>query len=366
MGARKNKLPVVLTVEEREYLESLARRRKTQQALALRAKIVLQCAEGKSHLDIAEHLNTSNVTVGKWRKRFVARRLDGLYDEPRPGQPRKITDADVERIVVTTLEEKPKNATHWSTRSMAKAVGLNQTAIRRVWKAFGLQPHREETFKLSEDPLFIDKVRDVVGLYMNPPERALVLCVDEKSQCQALDRSQPLLPMQPGQPERKTHDYYRHGTTSLFAALDIATGKVIGKCQRRHRHQEFLKFLRYLDKNLDVEPGTEIHIVMDNYATHKTEAVKRWFQRRPHYHVHFTPTSASWLNQVERFFAEITNKRLRRGVFKSLRGLENAIRDYLDEHNQNAKPFRWIATADAILRRVANAASKKRINDSGH
>ena len=367
MGARKNKLPVVLTVEEREYLESLARRRKTQQALALRAKIVLQCAEGKSHLDIAEHLNTSNVTVGKWRKRFVARRLDGLYDEPRPGQPRKITDADVERIVVTTLEEKPKNATHWSTRSMAKAVGLNQTAIRRVWKAFGLQPHREETFKLSEDPLFIDKVRDVVGLYMNPPERALVLCVDEKSQCQALDRSQPLLPMQPGQPERKTHDYYRHGTTSLFAALDIATGKVIGKCQRRHRHQEFLKFLRYLDKNLDVEPGTEIHIVMDNYATHKTEAVKRWFQRRPHYHVHFTPTSASWLNQVERFFAEITNKRLRRGVFKSLRALENAIRDYLDEHNQNAKPFRWIATADAILRRVANAASKiKRINDSGH
>lgn len=367
MGARKNKLPVVLTEEEREYLESLARRRKTHQALALRAKIVLQCAEGKSHLDIADHLNTSNVTVGKWRKRFVARRLDGLYDAPRPGQPRKITDADVERIVVTTLEEKPKNATHWSTRSMAKAVGLNQTAIRRVWKAFGLQPHREETFKLSEDPLFIDKVRDVVGLYMNPPERALVLCVDEKSQCQALDRSQPLLPMQPGQPERKTHDYYRHGTTSLFAALDIATGKVIGKCQRRHRHQEFLKFLRYLDKNLDVEPGTEIHIVMDNYATHKTEAVKRWFQRHPHYHVHFTPTSASWLNQVERFFAEITNKRLRRGVFKSLRAMEKAIRDYLEEHNQNAKPFRWIATADAILQRVANAASKiKRINDSGH
>ena len=367
MGARKNKLPVVLTEEERDQLESLARRRKTHQALALRAKIVLRCADGKSHLEIADHLNVSNVTVGKWRKRFVNKRLDGLFDEPRPGQPRKISDADVERVVTKTLEEKPKNATHWSTRSMAKAVGLNATAIQRIWKAFGLQPHREDTFKLSEDPLFIDKVRDVVGLYINPPERALVLCVDEKSQCQALDRSQPLLPMQPGQPERKTHDYYRHGTTSLFAALDVATGKVIGKCQRRHRQKEFLSFLRHLEKNLEVEPGTQIHIVMDNYATHKTESVKRWFQRRPHYHVHFTPTSASWLNQVERFFAEITNKRLRRGVFKSLQALETAIRDYLEEHNENAKPFQWTATADSILQRVANVAMKmKRTNESGH
>lgn len=340
MTKRIYKAELVLTDLERSELEKLARRRKTAQALALRARIVLQCAQGKSHLAIAELLGVSNVTVGKWRRRFVENRLDGLADEPRPGQPRKITDEDVERVIVMTLEQKPKHATHWSTRAMAEAAGL----------------------KISEDPFFIEKVRDVVGLYLNPPERALVLCVDEKSQVQALDRSQPLLPMRPGQAERRTHDYYRHGTTSLFAALDVATGRVIGKCHRRHRQQEFLKFLRHLDQVIEKEPGQQIHLVLDNYGTHKTPAVTRWFARHPEYHVHFTPTSASWLNQVERFFAEITTRRIRRGVFKSLPALEKAIRDYLDEHNQNAKPFQWTADADGILHRVANACERIKAN----
>lgn len=362
MTKRIYKAEVVLTESERSELEKLAQRRKTAQALALRAKIVLQCAQGKSHLAIANMLGVSNVTVGKWRRRFAEKRLDGLMDEPRPGQPRKITDQDVERVIVMTLEQKPANATHWSTRTMAEAVGLNQTAIVRIWKAFGLQPHRQETFKISEDPFFIEKVRDIVGLYLNPPERALVLCVDEKSQVQALDRSQPLLPMRPGQAERRTHDYYRHGTTSLFAALDVATGRVIGKCHRRHRHQEFLKFLRHLDQVVEKKTGQEIHLVMDNYGTHKTPAVTRWFARHPEYHVHFTPTSASWLNQVERFFAEITTRRIRRGVFKSLPALEQAIRSYLDEHNQKPKPFQWTADADGILRRVANACERIKTN----
>ena len=261
-----------------------------------------------------------------------------------------------------TLEQKPENATHWSIRSMAEHSGLNRNAVARIWKAFGLQPHRQKTFKLSEDPLFIDKVRDVVGLYLNPPERAIVLCVDEKSQCQALDRSQPLLPLGPGYPERRTHDYFRHGTTSLFAALNVATGEVIGKCHRRHRQQEFLKFLRHLDQTLQRHSGQQVHIIMDNYATHKTAAVQRWFQRHPEYHIHFTPTSASWLNQVERFFAEITVRRIRRGVFKSLASLERAIRDYLEEHNKQARPFTWTADADNILRRVANVAKSVKTN----
>ena len=362
MTKRIYKAAVVLTDEERVELEALARRRKTAQALAVRSRIVLMCAEGKSHLVIASKLNISNVTVGKWRRRFVENRLGGLHDEPRPGQPRKITDADVERVIVATLEQKPKNATHWTTRSMAEASGLNQTAIVRIWNAFGLQPHRQETFKISEDPQFIDKVRDIVGLYMSPPDHAIVLCVDEKSQCQALDRSQPLLPMAPGQAERRTHDYYRHGTTSLFAALDVATGKVVGKCHRRHRHQEFLKFLKHLDKTVARPEGQEIHLVMDNYATHKTPAVKRWFQRHPEYHVHFTPTSASWLNQVERFFAEITVRRIRRGIFRSVPALESAINDYVEQHNQTAKPFQWTADADNILRRVANVCERIKTN----
>ena len=352
--SRPYKAEITLTADEKDELERLTRRRKTAQALALRARIVLLCARGEKHLAIAKRLGVSNVTVGKWRQRFADERLSGLYDEPRPGKPRSISDEDVERVVVMTLEQKPKNATHWSVRSMAAASGMNRNAIARIWKAFGLQPHREETFKISEDPQFIDKVRDVVGLYMSPPDHAIVLCVDEKSQCQALDRSQPLLPMRPGQAQRRTHDYFRHGTTSLFAALDVASGKVISKCQRRHRHQEFLKFLKHLDQTLEKPDGVEIHLVMDNYATHKTPAVKRWFQRHPEYHVHFTPTSASWLNQVERFFAEITNKQIRRGVFKSLPALERAINDYIAHHNENPRPFHWTADADNILRRVAN------------
>ncbi len=355
---------LVLSKEERGQLERWTRRPKTSQRLALRAKIVLACAEGLTNTEVTEQLGVSMPTVGKWRKRFLQQRLEGLNDEPRPGTPRKIMDEDVERVVTKTLESKPKNATHWSTRSMAKATGLTQNAIWRIWNAFGLKPHRTETFKISEDPLFIEKVRDVVGLYMNPPENALVLCVDEKSQIQALDRTQPLLPMEPWQVERHTHDYARHGTTSLFAALNTRTGEVIGRCHQRHRHQEFLKFLKYIDASIEKRPGMEIHLVMDNYATHKTPSVRRWLNKHPEYVVHFTPTSASWLNMVERFFAEITTRRLRRGVFRSVRALRQAIMDYLDEHNQKPKPFIWTADADLILNRVSNVC--KRINQSGH
>jgi transposase len=266
--------------------------------LALRARIVLHCAERLTHTEVATRLDVARPTVGKWRQRFVRHRLDGLHDEPRSGAPRSITDDHVAKVVTLTLESKPKNATHWSTRSMAERAGRSQTAISRIWRTFGLQPHRESTFKISEDPQFVDKVRDVVGLYTSPPDHAVVLCVDEKSQVQALDRSQPqpLLPLEPGSPERRTHDYYCHGTTSLFAALDLATRAVIGKCLRKHRHQAFLTFLRHLDRTLHKQPGQQIHLVIDNYATHKTPAVRRWFQRYPDYHVHFTPTSASWLN----------------------------------------------------------------------
>ena len=313
---------------------------------------------------VAAKLGVTTQTVGKWRARFIDRRLDGLTDQQRPGAPRKVSDADVEKVVTATLESKPKNATHWSTRGMAEATGLSQSTISRIWRAFGLKPHRTDTFKLSNDPYFIEKVRDVVGLYMDPPERAIVLCVDEKSQVQALDRTQPLLPMQPGQTERRTHDYVRHGTTSLFAALNIATGEVIGRCHRRHRHQEFLKFLNTIDATIPKEPGVEIHLVMDNYGTHKVAAVKRWFLRHPEYRLHFTPTSGSWLNQVERFFAEITQKRIRRGAFRSVQALEQSIKEYLEDHNRNPRPFVWTADADLILSRVK--AICKRTSDSGH
>jgi transposase len=355
---------LVLSDEERDTLERWARRRKTAQALALRCRIVLECAAGRSNTAVADELKVSKPTVGKWRQRFVEQRLDGLLDEPRPGAPRTITDEQVEDVVTRTLETTPANATHWSTRSMAEATGLSQTAIVRIWNAFGLQPHRTKTFKLSKDPQFIDKVRDVVGLYLAPPDRAIVLCVDEKSQCQALDRTQPLLPMICGSPERHTHDYVRHGTTSLYSALNVATGEVIGKCSRRHRAADFLRFMNEVDKTIPEEDGVELHIVMDNASTHKTEQVRRWFARRPRYHIHFTPTGSSWLNQVERFFAEITNKRIRRGAFRSIAALEAAIRNYLDEYNQNPKPFRWTATADLILDKVASVC--KRISNSRH
>jgi transposase len=290
--------------------------------------------------------------------------LSALGDLPRPGQPRQITDAKVEAVVTRTLESRPKNATHWSTRTMAESSGLCQSAIVRIWRAFGLKPHLQENFKLSTDPFFVEKVRDIVGLYLNPPEqtRAVVLCVDEKSQVQALDRSQPVLPMRPGQAERHTHDYYRHGTTSLFAALDVATGKVLGRCHRQHRQQEFVRFLHHIEAN--VPRGLEIHLVLDNYATHKTPKVAAWLKKRPRYHLHFTPTSSSWLNQVERWFAKITEQRIRRGVFKSVDELIAAIDDYIVEHNRKPKPFVWTAGADLILGRIERLC--KRINNSPH
>lgn len=354
---------IVLSEPERSKLQELARRRKTSQAMALRARIVLACAEGLNNGQVTEKLKVCRPTVGKWRRRFCDHRLAGLADAPRPGQPRKITDAKVEQVVTRTLETMPDQATHWSTRSMAKASGLTQNAVLRIWRAFGLKPHLQETFKLSTDPFFVEKVRDVVGLYLNPPERtrAVVLCVDEKSQVQALERTQPLLPMRPGQPERRTHDYQRHGTTSLFAALDVATGKVIGQCHRRHRHTEFLRFLDKIDG--EVPAALEIHLVMDNYATHKTPKVAAWFKKRPRYHLHFTPTSASWLNQVERWFAKITDQRIRRSAFRCVPDLEKAIADYIATNNAAPKPFIWTATADLILDKVKTLCEQ--INQSG-
>jgi transposase len=355
---------LVLSDDERQTLTNWASRPKSTQRLALRARIILACADEPSNKAVAARLGVCAATVGTWRGRFVARRLDGLTDEPRPGTPRTVTDADVERVVTRTLETKPANATHWSTRGMAQATGMSQSAVSRIWRAFGLKPHRADTFKLSADPYFVEKVRDVVGLYLSPPEKAIVLCVDEKPQVQALERTQPALPLAPARTERATHDYTRHGTTSLFAALDVASGVVIGQCHRRHRHQEFLAFLDHVDATLPREAGVSIHVVLDNYGTHKTPAVKRWFLRHPEYHLHFTPTSASWLNQVERFFAAITEDRIRRGVFTSVQQLERAIRDYLAEHNKAPKPFVWTADADSILDRIKRVC--ERTSDSGH
>ena len=338
---------VTLSVDEQRQLESLSQRRKTAQGLARRARIILAAAQGLENKAIVETLGIDANTVGKWRRRFAQRRLDGLYDEPRPGTPRRIGDDDITEVVRRTLEETPQDATHWRLRSMARAVGHAPSTIHRIWRAFGLQPHRSETFKLSSDPLFVDKGRDIVGLYLAPPERALVLCVDEKSQIQALERTQPVVPMRPGQAERRTHDYKRHGTTTLFAALDVATGSVIGQCLPRHRSQEFLSFLRTIESN--VPSDLDLHLVMDNYATHKTEAVRRFLARHPRWHVHFTPTGASWLNQVERFFALLTEKQLRRGVHRSTEELEEAIEHYLATVKADPKAFRWTKSANDIL-----------------
>jgi len=354
--------PLQLTDEEREMLQQWARRPKTAQALAQRSRIILACAGGERNDVAASTARVTRQTVGKWRSRFAEHRLDGLLDEPRPGAPRRITDARVQEVVTRTLESTPRNVTHWSTRSMAKACEMSQSAISRIWRAFALQPHRTETFKLSRDPLFIDKVRDIVGLYMAPPDRALVLCVDEKSQIQALDRMQPILPMRPGQVERRTHDYTRHGTTSLFAALDIKTGHVIGQCHRRHRAIEFRKFLQGIEEA--VPEDLDIHLILDNYGTHKTPLIHRWLAKRPRYYLHFTPTGASWLNLVERWFAALTEKQLRRGTFRSTRQLEMAIQRYLAIHNENLHPFIWTKTADEILASVARFCN--RINESGH
>jgi transposase len=338
---------IVLSSAERTELEALALRRKTAQALAMRARIVLACAQGHQSKDIAVALGVGANTVGKWRRRFAALRLDGLHDDPRSGTPRTIGDARIEALIVQTLESPPANATHWSSRGMAKASGLSVSSVQRIWRAFGLQPHRLETFKLSTDPLFVEKVRDVVGLYMSPPAHAVVLCVDEKSRIQALDRSQPMLPMRPGQAARRSHDYKRHGTTSLFAALDIATGAVIGKCYARHRAKEFRAFLDEIEAN--VPDGLDVHLVMDNYATHKTPLIRNWIAKRPRWHVHLTPTSASWLNQVERFFALITERKIRRGIYRSVAALKADITAFIDAHNTNPKPFRWAKSADQIL-----------------
>jgi len=341
---------LVLEPEEREYLERQVRRRRVARSMSERCRIILRCADGIQSKAVAAELGVHEHTVGKWRRRFLRDRVEGLLDEARPGRPRTIGDDQVAAVIERTLRSTPADATHWSIRSMAGATGFSHTTIRRIWTAFGLQPHRSETFKLSSDPLFVDKVRDIVGLYLSPPNRALVLSVDEKSQIQALDREQPVLPMMPGMPERRTHSYVRHGTTSLFAALDIASGFVIGKCYKRHRAAEFLDFLKQIDRQ--VPPDLDVHIIMDNYATHKTALVRAWLARRPHYHVHFTPTSASWINQVERWFAELTRKQLRRGVHTSTGQLEQDIHAFIERHNENPKPYRWTKSADEILASV--------------
>jgi len=362
MRTGRPKTALVVSAEQREQLESLARRRSTAQALALRARIILACAEGGHNTQVAARLGIFRQTVGRWRTRFIQSGVDGLLDEPRPGAPRKITDAAVEQVVTLTLESKPRDATHWSTRSLAKRAGLSRSSVARIWRAFGLRPHRSESFKLSTDPLLIEKVRDIVGLYLNPPDRAVVLCVDEKPQIQALDRSQPILPLRPGQIERRTHDYVRHGTTSLFAALNVKSGKVIAEHHRRHRGIEFRKFLDTIDQNVPQE--MEAHLILDNYGTHKTPLIQRWLLRHPRFHLHFTPKGASWINQVERFFADLTNKQLRRSAHRSTLELERAIRDYIDIKNRHPKPFVWTKTADEILASIERFC--QRISESGH
>jgi transposase len=356
MRTGRPKQPLILTEEERNRLQSLAHRARSQPLLARRARVVLACGEGLDNKSVARKLHVSLGMVGKWRARFLKARLEGLYDEPRPGAPRTVSDEQVEQVVIETLESTPRGETHWSTRGLAKATGLSRMTISRIWRAFGLQPHRTDTFKLSPDPLLIEKVRDIVGLYMNPPDHALVFCVDEKSQIQALDRTQPLLPMQPGQLERGTHDYKRNGTTSLFAALELKTSRVIGQLRRRHRSVEFRRFLDVIADQ--VPAGLEVHLILDNYGTHKTAIIRTWLAKRPRFHVHFTPTYGSWLNLVERWFAELTNKRIRRGVFPSVKELETAIREYIDVHNEAPKPFVWTKTADQILDSIARYASR--------
>ncbi|MHB8244863.1 MAG: IS630 family transposase [Acidimicrobiales bacterium] len=356
------KAELVLSTEERLVLERLASRRKSAQAMAMRARIVINCAKGDSNRDVAANLEVSEAMVGKWRRRFVEHRLDGLSDDPRPGAPRTITDDQVEAVIVKTLEEKPNDATHWSTRSMAGAMGMSRTTINRIWNAFGLQPHRAESFKLSTDPFFVEKVRDVVGLYLDPPERAVVLCV-EKSQIQALNRFQPILPMMPGTPERRSHDYVRHGTTSLFAALDMATGKVIGSLKQRHRATEFKKFLVQIDQ--EVPQDLDVHLVLDNYATHKTPDIQRWLLRHPRFHLHFTATSGSWLNMVERWFGELTTKKIKRGAHMSVKALEKDIREWIATWNENPRPYVWVKTADQILAALARYCERVSSSASG-
>jgi transposase len=358
-GARGRPIaPLLLDPQERAYLERQVRRHRVARSLSERCRAILRCADGLQSKTVAAELGLHEHTVGKWRRRFLKDRCDGLLDEARPGRPRTIDDDQVAEVIERTLRTTPRDATHWSIRSMAAETGFSHTTIRRMWAAFGLQPHRSQTFKLSSDPLFVDKVRDIVGLYLSPPNRAVVLSVDEKSQIQALDREQPVLPMMPGVPERRTHSYVRHGTTTLFAALDVASGFVIGKCYKRHRAIEFLKFLKEIDAQ--IPERLAVHIVLDNYATHKTPKIKAWLARRPHYHVHFTPTSASWINQIERWFAELTRKQIQRGVHTSVRQLEADIRTFIELHNSNPKPFKWTKSADQILASVKRFCHKTR------
>jgi transposase len=356
MRTGRPRKPLLLTPAEEKQLQSLAHRARSQPMLARRARVILSSAAGISNQEVAKKLRVCPGMVVKWRRRFLKTRLAGLYDEPRPGAPRRVSDEQVEQVIIQTLETTPQGETHWSTRGLAQATGLSRMTISRIWQAFGLQPHRIDTFKLSPDPALIEKVRDIVGLYMNPPDHALVFCVDEKSQIQALDRTQPLLPMRPGQAERRTADYKRHGTTSLFAALELKTSRVIGQLHRRHRSTEFRQFLDLLEAQ--IPPALEVHIIMDNYGTHKTALIRKWFAKRPRFHLHFTPTYGSWLNLVERWFAELTNKRIRRGVFRSVKELEAAISEYIDAHNQAPKPFVWTRTADQILESIARYAQR--------
>lgn len=349
-------MELALTEDERAVLERYVRRGTTAQRLALRAQIVLLCARGLQNQKVAKRLRVSAHTVGKWRGRFAECRLEGLIDEPRPGAPRSISDDDVEAAVVRTLETTPKGATHWSTRDLAKAVGIGKSSVQRIWHAFGLKPHRTESFQLSKDPQLIEKVRDIVGLYMSPPDNAMILCVDEKSQIQALNRTQPLLPLRPGQVERRTHDYERHGTTTLFAALDILTGKVVGECYPRHRAIEFRKFLDEIDAN--VPAHLDVHIVLDNYATHKAPIIKSWLAKRPRYHLHFTPTKGSWINQVERWFGLLTQRAIKRGAHCSVASLKAAIEEFMAAHNDDPKPFVWTKSADDILASIARFATR--------
>ena len=363
MARSRKPAPVTLSSEERAALQALVRRRSAGQALVQRARIVLACAEpGSTNAGIARQLKVSRPSVITWRQRFLEHRLDGLVDRPRSGAPRRVGDDEIERLIALTLETQPEGATHWSTRAMAMRAGLSQTMVSRVWRAFGLQPHRQETFKLSSDPAFVDKVRDVVGLYMFPPDRALVLCVDEKPQIQAVERTAPVLPMRPGQPERVTHDYKRHGTTDLFAALDVKAGTVIGACKGRHRAVEFRAFLDQVEALVPAD--LDVHLVLDNAATHKTKIIQNWLVKRPRWYLHFTPTSASWLNMVEGWFALLTRRRLQRGVFTSTADLETAIQAYIDQTNAEPKPFIWTKSADTILASVGRFC--QRTSNSDH
>lgn len=342
--------PVILSKEEEQQLKAIAASRSLPHGLVTRARIIVMAAEGITNKDIAQKVDYSPQSVCMWRRRFLEKGLSGLHDELRPGRPRSISDEQIAELIRKTLQTRPPGRTHWSTRSMADAVHISRPTINRVWNAFGLQPHRQRHFKISTDPFFVEKVRDIVGLYLNPPDNAMVLCVDEKSQIQALDRTQPLLPMGLGYVEGVTHDYIRHGTTTLFAALDTTTGKVLTQCRRRHRHQEYLGFLKHIDEN--VPQDFDVHLVVDNYGTHKHPRVKRWLASRPRYHVHFIPTYSSWLNQVEIWFNRITQQAIRRGTFRSVKDLTTKIDDFVQNYNANTCPFVWTATADSILEKV--------------